>query len=255
MEEKRPLLLLSNDDGVTAKGIKVLIDILRPLGDIVVMAPDGARSGCACGLTVSQPIHYQLVSEEPGLTIYKCSGTPVDCIKLAMHTLLDRKPDVVVSGINHGDNSSINVHYSGTMGVAIEGCLCGIPSVGFSLCDHHHDASFEPLRNYIFDIVKNIIDNGLPKEVCLNVNFPLVDEIKGVKVCTQAKGYWNQEFDPCPRKFDDKYFWLAGHFVHTDDGTNTNDRTALDHGYATITPLKVDVSAYEPPDQTAAWCI
>ena len=172
-----------------------------------------------------------------------------------MNAVLDRTPDVVVSGINHGDNSSINGNYPGTMGVVIEGCLSGIPAVGFSLCDHHHDASFEPLRSYIFDIVKNVIEKGLPAEVCLNVNFPVADPIKGIKVCQQAKGYWNQEFDPCPRKFDDKYFWLAGSFINTDAENEKNDRTALDNGYATITPVKVDVTAYEAIEQIEAWFI
>lgn len=136
MENKRPLILISNDDGVMAKGISELIKFLRPLGEIVVMAPDTARSGSGCAITVTQPVHYQLVRKEVGLTVYKCSGTPADCIKLAWNTVLDRKPDLVVGGVNHGDNSATNVHYSGTMGIVIEGCLNGIPSIGFSLCSH-----------------------------------------------------------------------------------------------------------------------
>ena len=136
MENEKPLILVSNDDGVMAKGINELVKFLRPLGDIVVMAPDAPRSGSGCALTVTQPVHYQLVKKEVGLTVYKCSGTPTDCIKLARNTVLDRIPDLVVGGINHGDNSATNVHYSGTMGVVFEGCLNGIPSIGFSLCNH-----------------------------------------------------------------------------------------------------------------------
>lgn len=253
MKNERPLLLLSNDDGVTAKGLRVLIDILRPLGDIVVMAPNSGRSGASCAVTVTQPVHYQLVSEEEGLTVYECSGTPVDCIKLAMHTILDRKPDVIVSGINHGDNSSINVHYSGTMGVAIEGCLSGVSSIGFSLCDHHHDAHFEPLRPYIYQIVQRVVTEGLPPLICLNVNFPNDQPIKGLKVCQQARGYWNQEWDPCPKKGDDRYFWLAGNFVNTDADNDINDRSALDNGYGAITPVKVDATAYEVMDMLQTW--
>ena len=143
MENKRPLILVSNDDGIMAKGINELVKFLRPLGDIVVMAPDAPRSGSGCALTVTQPVHYQLVKKEVGLTVYKCSGTPTDCIKLARNTVLDRTPDLVVGGINHGDNSATNVHYSGTMGVVFEGCLNGIPSIGFSLCNHAPDADFE----------------------------------------------------------------------------------------------------------------
>ena len=252
MSDIRPLILISNDDGVFAKGIGVLIDTLRPLGDIVVMAPDSARSGCSCAITVNYPVHYQLVSEEPGVTIYKCTGMPVDCVKLAMHTVLTRKPDLVVSGINHGDNSSINVHYSGTMGVAIEGCLNEIPSIGVSLNDHHHDAHFEPLRPYIYDIAKQVLDNGLPPLVCLNVNFPNAP-IKGIRVCTQAKGYWNQEFEPCPRIFDDKYLWLAGNFVNTDTDITHNDRTVLEDDYVAITPIKVDMTAYDAIESISQW--
>ena len=132
MENQRPLILVSNDDGI-----------------IVVMAPDAPRSGSACALTVTEPIRYQLLRKDVGLTVYKCSGTPTDCVKLAFHTVLDRKPDLVVGGINHGDNSSVNVHYSGTMGVVIEGCLKGVPSIGFSLCNHDQDADFEPAGTYI----------------------------------------------------------------------------------------------------------
>ena len=149
MENQRPLILISNDDGIIAKGISELIKFLRPLGEIVVMAPDAPRSGSACALTVTEPIHYQLVRKDVGLTVYKCSGTPTDCVKLAFHTVLDRKPDLVVGGINHGDNSSVNLHYSGTMGVVIEGCLKGVPSIGFSLCNHEPNADFEPAGPYI----------------------------------------------------------------------------------------------------------
>ena len=149
MENQRPLILVSNDDGIIAKGISELIKFLRPLGEIVVMAPDAPRSGSACALTVTEPIRYQLLRKDVGLTVYKCSGTPTDCVKLAFHTVLDRKPDLVVGGINHGDNSSVNVHYSGTMGGVIEGCLKGVPSIGFSLCNHDQDADFEPAGTYI----------------------------------------------------------------------------------------------------------
>ena len=146
MESKKPLILVSNDDGVMAKGISELVKFLRPLGEIVVMAPDSPRSGSGSALTVTHPVHYQLVKREVGLTVYKCTGTPTDCIKLALGSVLDRKPDLIVGGINHGDTSAINVHYSGTMGVVIEGCLKGIPSIGFSLCNHQPDADFEQAK-------------------------------------------------------------------------------------------------------------
>ena len=170
MENQRPLILISNDDGIIAKGISELIKFLRPLGEIVVMAPDAPRSGSACALTVTEPIHYQLVRKDVGLTVYKCSGTPTDCVKLAFHTVLDRKPDLVVGGINHGDNSSVNLHYSGTMGVVIEGCLKGVPSIGFSLCNHEPNADFEPAGPYIREIARLVLEKGLPPLTLRQVN-------------------------------------------------------------------------------------
>lgn len=249
METKRPLILISNDDGVTAKGINALIEYLCPLGDVVVMAPDSARSGSGCALTVTQPVYYQLVREEPGVTVYACSGTPTDCIKLARNTVLDRQPDLVVGGINHGDNSGTNVHYSGTMGVAFEGCLNGIPSIGFSLCDHHPDADFSNCAVYIQSIVRTVLESGLPEHVCLNVNFPKTTDIKGMRVCEQGMGRWQNEWEPCPRKFDDKYFWLSGEFIKADPENNRTDTYALSQGYVTITPIVVDLTAYSFIDE------
>lgn len=172
MNDMRPLILLSNDDGVQAKGLNELIDMLSPLGDILVMAPDSARSGSACAITSHDPLRYRVVAVRPGIKICACSGTPVDCVKLALEMETGRKPDVVVSGINHGDNSSVNVHYSGTMGVVLEGCMKGIPSIGFSLCDFDADADFSPTVPYVRDIVARVLKTGLPAGVCLNVNFP-----------------------------------------------------------------------------------
>lgn len=172
MENQRPLILVSNDDGVIAKGISELVKFLRPLGEIVVMAPDAPRSGSASALTVTEPIHYQLVRKDVGLTVYKCSGTPVDCIKLALHTVLDRKPDLIVGGINHGDNSAVNVHYSGTMGVVIEGCLKGVPSIGFSLCCHDPNPDFEPSGPYIREIARQVFGKGVASVDLPQCKFP-----------------------------------------------------------------------------------
>lgn len=241
----KPLILISNDDGVTAKGINELIKFLRPLGELVVMAPDSARSGNGCALSVTQPVHYRLIRQEPALRIYACTGTPTDCVKLARNTILDREPDLVVAGINHGDNSGTNVHYSGTMGAAIEGCLNGIPAIGFSLCDHHPNADFEPCAKYIVAITRMVLEKGLPDRVCLNVNFPKAAEIKGIKVCEQAVGRWQKEWEPCPRQHDDCYFWLSGNFVNTEPENERTDNWALAQGYASITPTTVDVTAYD----------
>lgn len=244
MENKKPLILVSNDDGVTAKGINELIRFLRPLGEIVVMAPDSARSGNGCALTVVHPVSYKLISKEPGLTIYSCSGSPTDCIKLARNTVLEREPDLVVAGINHGDNSGTNVHYSGTMGAVIEGCLNGIPSIGYSLDNHESDADFSFCQPYIVEITNMVVEKGLPDRTCLNVNFPNTPDIKGIKVCQQAVGRWEREWEGCPRRGDNCYFWLSGQFVNYEPENNKTDNWALAHQYVAITPTTVDVTAY-----------
>lgn len=254
MKNKRPLILVSNDDGVTSKGISELVKYLRPLGEIVVMAPDSPRSGNASALTVTQPVHYRLVRKDVGLTIYKCSGTPADCIKLARNTVLDRIPDLVVGGINHGDNSATNVHYSGTMGVAIEGCLNGIPSIGFSLCSHEPGADFEPSGPYIRKIASMVLKKGLPPLTCLNVNFPDTSNIKGVKICEQAKGAWIREWEACPRANDPNYFWLAGSFTNFEPENEKSDHWALANGYVAITPTTVDLTAYSFLEELEEYC-
>lgn len=244
-QNNKPLILITNDDGLISKGISELVKFVRPLGDIVVVAPDAPRSGASSALTVQDPVSYKLVRQDVGLTVYRCSGTPVDCIKLARHTILDREPDLVVSGINHGDNSAINVHYSGTMGAAIEACLNKIPAIGFSLCDHDMGANFEPMGKYVREITRSVLVNGLPEYTCLNVNFPRVDEVKGVKVCQQAKGRWTNEWEPCPRSFSsEKHFWMAGHFEAEEQGNENSDYQALAEGYGAITPTRVDVTDY-----------
>lgn len=253
MENKRPLILVSNDDGIMAKGISELVKFLRPLGDIVVMAPDAPRSGSGCAITVTQPVHYQLLRKDVGLTIYKCSGTPTDCVKLARNTVLDRKPDLVVGGINHGDNSATNVHFSGTMGVVIEGCLNGIPSIGFSLCSHEPGADFEPVGPYVRQIASMVLKRGLPPLTCLNVNFPNMKELKGIKVCEQAKGKWTNEWEPCPRKEDRNYYWLIGEFTDDEPDNEKNDHWALANGYVAITPTTVDVTNYGFVDELNKW--
>lgn len=254
MENKRPLILVSNDDGIIAKGISELIKFLRPLGEIVVMAPDTARSGSSSALTVTQPVHFQMLRKDVGLTVYKCSGTPVDCVKLVRNTVLGgRKPDLVVGGINHGDNSATNVHYSGTMGVVIEGCLNGIPSIGFSLCSHAPGADFDVAGPYIRKIAATVLEKGLPPLTCLNVNIPDTQDIKGVRICTQAKGHWTNEWEACPRKTDENYFWLVGEFTDLEPENEDTDRWALAHGYIAVTPTTVDVTAYHFMDELKSW--
>lgn len=253
MENQRPLIFVSNDDGIMAKGISELIRFLRPLGEIVVMAPDAPRSGTACSLTVTEPIHYSLLRKDVGLTVYKCSGTPVDCVKLAFHTVLDRKPDLVVAGINHGDNSSVNVHYSGTMGVVMEGCMKGIPSIGFSLCNHGMNADFERGGAYVREISRLVLEKGLPSLTCLNVNIPDVKELKGIKVCRQTRGEWVNEWEHFAHRNDDHYYWLTGEYNNIEPDDEATDSWALNNGYVAVTPTTVDVTAYGLMDELKSW--
>lgn len=243
---KRPIILISNDDGYQAKGIRCLVEMIREFGDIIVCAPDSARSGFSCAFSATTPLRLIKQHEEEGVEVWSSNGTPTDCVKLALSQLLNgRMPDLVVGGINHGDNASVNTHYSGTMGVALEGCMKHIPSVAFSLCDHNEDADFEPMRPYITQITKKVLSDGLPDGVCLNVNFPLQQEFKGVMVCRMSPGSWNNEITVChhPRGYD--YYWMVGHYRNDAPDATDTDRWALDNGYVAITPTRIDVTAYE----------
>ena len=231
MEIKRPLLLISNDDGFQAKGINSLVEMLKDIADIIVCAPDDARSGYSRAFSAGIPLRLELRHKEDGVEVWSCNGTPVDCVKMALANICQRRPDMVIGGINHGDNASVNTHYSGTMGVTIEGCLKYIPSLAFSLCDYSADADFEPLRPYIRQITQRVLDEGLPKGVCLNVNFPLVEAFKGVKVCRMAFGTWYNETikEHHPRGYD--YWWMVGHYRNDEPEAEDTDNWALHHSY------------------------
>ncbi len=242
----RPLILVSNDDGITSKGIRVLVAAMKKLGDVVVVAPDSPQSGMGHAITIGQTL--RLVEEDifEDVLAYKSSGTPADCVKLAKHHVLkDRKPDLVVSGINHGSNTSISVLYSGTMSAAIEGALEGYPSIGFSLCDFSSKADFSHVEQWVEKIARQVLENGIPKGIALNVNFPPKrnEEIRGVKICRQADAKWQEEFverfDPTGRK----YFWLAGNFVNFDKGED-NDEWAIANNYISIVPCQYDLTAH-----------
>lgn len=253
MEIKRPLLLISNDDGYQAKGIQELVKMLSDYGDILVCAPDSARSGYACAFSCTTPLTLTLQEKRPGVEIWSCNGTPVDCVKMALAELCPRRPDMVIGGINHGDNGSVNTHYSGTMGVVLEGCMKYIPSVAFSLCDHRNDADFEPLRPLIRQVTGRVLSDGLPQGVCLNVNFPLVETFKGVRVCRMAKGTWGNEVTKChhPRGYD--YWWMVGTYTNDEPEAEDTDNWALNHGYVAITPTQIDVTAYSALDLINSW--
>ena len=253
MKIKKPLILISNDDGYRAKGINCLVDMVRDLGDVLVCAPEGARSGNATAFSAVSPLRLVLRTEEEGLKVWSCNGTPVDCVKLALNQFCnERLPDIVIGGINHGDNASVNTHYSGTMGVAMEGCMKYLPSVAFSLCDFHEDADFSPLRPLVRLITRKVIDEGLPKGVCLNVNFPK-EPFKGVRVCRMAHGTWYEECvkERHPRGYD--YFWMVGKYRNDEPEAEDTDNWALTHGYVAITPTRMDVTHYEMMRQMNNW--
>lgn len=242
--------MLSNDDGVRAKGLNELVGMLSPLGDILVMAPESARSGFGCAITGRDPIRYRVVAVRPGVKICACSGTPVDCVKLALEMEAGRKPDMVVGGINHGENSSVNAHYSGTMGIVLEGCMKEIPSVGFSLADPDPDADFSPLAPYVQGIVARVLKEGLPPGVCLNVNFPRPSgkSYLGTKVCRMARGGWSNELYAARHPRGEKYFWLTGEYSNKEPERTDTDAWALAHGYVAVTPVTADVTAYQAMD-------
>ena len=255
MKTEKALILISNDDGYQAKGIQELVQMVRQLGDIIVCAPDGPRSGQACAFSATIPLTLTRRHLEEGVEIWSCNGTPVDCVKLALAELCPRRPDIVIGGINHGDNASVNTHYSGTMGVTMEGCLKYLPAVAFSLCDHREDADFSPLRPYIVDITRRVLAEGLPTGTCLNVNFPLLEDgdYQGVRICRMSRGSWYNETTKVhhPRGYD--YWWMVGHYRNDEPEATDTDRWALDHGYVAITPTQMDVTAYTAMDDLKAW--
>ena len=249
METKKPLILISNDDGYQAKGINELIRMVRDYGDVLVCAPDGPRSGQACAFSATVPLTLTLKHQESGVQIWACNGSPVDCVKMALAELCPRKPDLVIGGINHGDNASVNTHYSGTMGVTLEGCMKYIPSIAFSICDYRADADFTPLEPYIRKMTQQVLAEGLPQGVCMNVNFPVVTTYKGVRICRMSRGTWLNEVTRChhPRGYD--YWWMVGQYQNDEPEAEDTDRWALDNGYVAITPTRVDVTAYEAMEE------
>jgi 5'-nucleotidase len=243
-EKKKPLVLITNDDGVHAAGINQLIEAVLPLGEIVVVAPDGPRSGMSSAITSTVPVRYELLKSGKNLKIYSCSGTPVDCVKLALNKLTDRKPDLVLSGINQGSNAAICVIYSGTVGATLEGCICGIPSLAVSLADYSPNADFSHAAQYGKTVAEKVIAEGLPKGICLNLNVPAIPDIKGLKICTQTKGYWAKEFKESTDAANRPIFWLTGEFFNEEPENINSDEWAIAQGYAALVPLQIDMTAY-----------
>jgi 5'-nucleotidase len=247
----KPLILVSNDDGITSKGIRILVSAMKKLGEVVVVAPDSPQSGMGHAITIGETLRLSEEDIFEDVKAFKSSGTPGDCVKLAKHHVLkDRTPDLVVSGINHGSNTSISVLYSGTMSAAIEGALEGLPSIGFSLCDYSSEADFSHVEEWVEKIAKQVLENGISKGVALNVNFPPKrnESIKGIKICRQADAKWQEEFDERIDPNGRKYFWMAGNFVNFDKGED-NDEWAIANNYISIVPCQYDLTAHHAISQ------
>ena len=246
MASKKPLILISNDDGITAPGIRTLVKVMKRIGEVVVVAPNGPQSGMGHAITVGNTLRLDKSMAFTDVEAYECSGTPADCVKLAKHHVLkDRQPDLVVSGINHGSNSSISVLYSGTMSAAIEAAIEGLPAIGFSLCDYGHEADFSHTEPYVEQIVRQALKHGIPVNTALNVNIPKNSNkpIAGIKVCRQAHARWQEEFDERMDPNNRRYFWMTGNFVNPDKGEDT-DEWALAHNYISVVPCQYDLTAY-----------
>lgn len=248
----KPLILITNDDGHDANGIEVLTRLMMQIGDVVVVAPDGARSAQSNALTVTHPIRFKKTEKTEGLSRYVCTGTPTDCIKLALNEIVERRPDLIVAGINHGSNSAINVIYSGTMGAILEGCENGILSIGFSINNHSLEADFSYFEKYVLQITREALKNGLPNATCLNVNAP-EGQIAGIRVARQCDGRWTKEYAKRTDPRGGSYFWLTGYFENHEPEAEDTDEWALDHGYISIVPTKIDLTAYESMDKIRNW--
>jgi 5'-nucleotidase len=243
MSANTPVILVTNDDGITAPGIRALVEAVRDLGKVIVVAPDSPQSGMGHAITIGQPLRLDKVEVFEGIESYQCSGTPVDCVKLARDKVLHRKPDICVSGINHGANSSINIIYSGTMSAAMEAAIEGIPSVGFSLLDYRFEADFSLAKQVAHTITARMLQHSMPEHMLLNVNIPKLtaDTYKGIKICRQAYAKWEENFDKRTDPRGKDYYWMVGKFVNMDSGDDT-DVKALEDGFASVVPVKFDLT-------------
>jgi 5'-nucleotidase len=243
---EQPVILVTNDDGIFAPGITFLAKVASRFGRIIVVAPDKPQSGMGHAITINSTLRLQKTNYHNAEQEYSCSGTPVDCVKMAVNHILKRRPDLVLSGVNHGSNSSINVIYSGTMSAAIEGALEGTPSIGFSLCDYAMEADFSQAEKFVARIIEESLKNKMPKGVCLNVNIPKLKEsdFKGIRVVRQAKANWVERFEERKDPYGRSYYWLTGEFVNFEPESLDTDEWALANGYISVVPTQADLTAH-----------
>lgn len=250
MRDMDKLIFISNDDGVFANGVNQLAEMAREFGDVFVVAPDQGRSGAGMSITSQSPVRNTLVGHEEGkngkgsLTVWQCSGTPNDCAKMGFEVLLPRKPDLVLGGINHGDNCAVNAHYSGTMSIVLEGAIKDVPSVAFSSGRTEKEADFGYMKEYVRKIVKAVLEQGLPHNVCLNVNIPDVENLKGIRVCKMGLGDWHDEWIEREHPHSGKYYWIGGYYAPFDKEDTESDSWAFENGYVAVTPIRLDLTAY-----------
>ncbi len=239
----KPLILIANDDGITAPGLRVLVECMQSIGEVIVVAPDKPQSAMGHAITVSQPLRLKRSHIFDGVLAYECSGTPADCVKLALDKVCERRPDIMVSGINHGPNYSINVIYSGTMSAAVEAAVDGVQAIGFSLCDYSLEANFEACRSYVKHIVETMLQHPLPYGTLLNVNMPATDTIQGIRICRQASAKYAENFDERLDPSGKTYYWMTGKFINLDAEDNDTDLWAIDHQYISVVPTKFDLTS------------
>lgn len=251
---QKPLILVTNDDGYHAPGIKALTEIAMEFGEVVKIAPDKPQSGMGHAITINSTLRIEKMPGEVGFVGYQCTGTPVDCVKIALDVALDRTPDLILSGVNHGSNASINVIYSGTMSAALEGYIEGVPSIGFSLLDHSVEADFSAAKYYVREIVGMVLSKE-KLNFCLNVNIPRLPQelIKGVKFCRQAHAKWVEEFDQRTDPSGKDYYWLTGHFQRFEEHEEDTDLFALQNGYVSVVPVSYDLTHYDILNTLKSW--
>ena len=254
--DKKPLILIANDDGYRAKGFQKLIELMRRIGEVVAVSTEKSVSGQSHSVTNNEPLRAYLFEQDIDYKLYVCTDRPVDCIKIGYKFTDGRMPDLVVSGINHGSNASANVIYSGTMGAALEACMDGVPAIGFSVDSYSSKAAFDHIECYVDTIARRVLKEGLPKGVCLNVNMPKKSDepIKGVKICRQAKGRWNQAFEQRVDPYGRDYYWLTGCFIGEDDGVDT-DLYAIKNNYIAIVPIMFDMTSYSSMEMLKEWSL
>lgn len=252
--DKKPLILIANDDGYRAKGFHKLIELMRKIGEVIAISTEKPMSGQSHSITNHDPLRVYLAEQDADYKLYVCSGRPVDCIKIGYRFTDGRMPDLVVSGINHGSNASSNVIYSGTMGAALEACMDGVPAIGFSVDSYSSNAEFDHIECYVDAIARHVLAEGLPKGVCLNVNMPKKSEeaINGVKICRQAKGRWSQTFEHRVDPFGRDYYWLTGYFIEEDEGVDT-DLYAIKNNYIAVVPTMFDMTSYSSMEILKDW--